>query len=223
MTVLEDFNNLTSEVRVGINTRSSLEEKISNLRELSNENMRKVQVLTGAKQLLSVVSEEALDNTVTYITSIVNKVLNDMFEGTGNTYSIKLTKELYRKRYTHVNLNLYEDGNERDFKISTGMGIRQVISFLYVMCLIEESGRRKFVVLDEVLSNLNPEAAECVGAIIKIFAKGSEVNGGFQFFMIDHGNFDENSVLDPYIQRINIRKIDKVSTVVSGNYSDEDE
>ena len=67
-------------------------------------------------------------------------------------------------------------------------------------------------VSSEVLSNLNYDAAEAVGVIIKIF-----VDNGFQILMIDHGNYDEESVLDPYIQRVRIQKIDKVSQVVDSD------
>lgn len=216
MSNISDLEELSNTVRAGANTRVELLSKAARLHEDADKAIDQVAVLEGAKQLLATVSDEALNNTVTYITSIVNKVLNDMFEGTGNEYKINLSKVLYRSRYTHVKLELFEDGNLRDFHISSGMGIRQVISFLYVICLIEESGRRKFLVLDEVLSNLSHDSAEAVGELIKIFA-----DGGFQFVMIDHGNYGHDSILDPYIQRVHIQKVNKVSTVVDTDYEND--
>lgn len=212
MSNIDVLQRLSGQVRAGVVTRNKLQDKVISLNKDIIDNNKKIETMVRAKQLLSVVSDDTLNATVEYITSVINKVLADIFENTGNQYTIQLHKELYRGRYTHVTLELYEDGFRRDFKISSGMGIRQVISFLYTICLIEESGKRKFIILDEVLSNLNHEAAEAVGIIIKIF-----VENGFQILMIDHGNYNSDSLLDSYIQRVHIQKIDKVSTVVSSD------
>ena len=65
--------------------------------------------------------------------------------------------------------------------IQSGTGLRQIVSVLYVICLIEVRKGRRLLLLDERLSGLHSEAKRILSEIIKIFAEG-----GFQFIFVEY-------------------------------------
>ena len=65
--------------------------------------------------------------------------------------------------------------------IQSGTGLRQIISVLFVICLIEVRKGRSLLILDERLSGLHKEAKRILSEIIKIFAEG-----GFQFIFVEY-------------------------------------
>ena len=65
--------------------------------------------------------------------------------------------------------------------IQSGTGLRQIVSVLFVICLIEVRKGRRLLILDERLSGLHSEAKRILSEIIKIFSEG-----GFQFIFVEY-------------------------------------
>ena len=68
-----------------------------------------------------------------------------------------------------------------DLSIQSGAGLREVISFMFTICLIEIKKGRRIFISDEKLAGLHKEAKKIVSEIIKIFAEG-----GFQFVLVEY-------------------------------------
>ena len=86
--------------------------------------------------------------------------------------------------YPQLNFVLQNpDGMKRNLKTQEGDGLGQIISLLATMCLLYISGGRRFMLLDEVLNGLHPDALELIDEILTVF----EDRLGFQFLMINHG------------------------------------
>lgn len=201
-----------TKIHMGIETHSRLNKQAEEYDELRSELAVKIGNLTQAKTLLISVADKNIEDMLTYVSTVINKVLFEMFKDTGSGYEVSVGKTMYRNRYAQMNIKIVEQpsGMERDLKLQNGEGIRQVVSFLYTICLIELSGCRKMLVMDEVLNGLNKDAAIVVGQIMRVFTEG-----GFQFFMVDHGNFQVGSDMDDIIQHIEITKVSGVSQVIA--------
>ena len=137
--------------------------------------------LLDAQRLLSTVSDNNTDATLSYVSGIINKVLADIFPNSEKR--IYLEKKLFAGTKPHIVVRL-DSGNMKsvDMMIQSGIGLCQIISVLFVICLIEVRKGRRLVILDERFNGLHPEAKKIIGEIIKIFAEG-----GFQFFMVEYG------------------------------------
>lgn len=167
-------------------------------------------VMVEAQQLLATVSDSNTTAVLDYITGIVNKALSEIFPH--DSRRIFLEKKMHNNQYAHINIKLSGTGGKtRDLTLQSGTGLRQVISFLFVLSTIEIRKGRRFMVMDEILSGLHPEAKRIVMEIMQIFAEE-----GFQFMMVEYG---VNNVGRIYI----VEKPDKISTVtpLDGAYNNE--
>lgn len=207
-------------LRQGIRTKEVLHKKEINLRKDIAEDAERAEVMDQAQQLLGAVSDSTVGKMLDYVTGVINKVLADMFKDTGSGYELTIEKSIYRNKYVHLSVNIveYPAGVERDLRIQNGEGIQQVISFLYVLCLIEVNSKRKILFMDELLNGLHKDAAEVIAEIIEVFTKG-----GYQFIMVDHNNFGTTSLLNPLIERLEVKKLDGVSTITEQELKDESE
>ena len=137
--------------------------------------------MIDAQKLLSVISDENTAKTLDFVTSMVNKVLSEMFAV--DTPRITLTKKLYAGSKPHINVELIDGkGNTLDMALQAGAGISQVVSFMFAICLIEIRKGRRLLILDERLNGLHFEAKRVLSEVIKIFAAG-----GFQFMFVEYG------------------------------------
>ena len=137
--------------------------------------------MLDAQKLLSAISDENTEKTLDYITSMVNKVLSEMF--VSDTPKIRLTKKLYGGSKPHINVELVDgSGNTLDMALQSGAGISQVVSFMYAICLIEIRKGRRLLILDERLNGLHKAAKDILSEVIKIFSRG-----GFQFIFVEYG------------------------------------
>lgn len=162
-----------------------------------------------AQKLLSAVSDENTYKTLDFITGLVNKVLSELFPNGAS--SIKLTKKLFAGSRPHVVLEIYdEEGYVLNTSEQCGDGLKQVISFMYVLCLIEIRKCRRVVILDEKLNGLHRAAKDAIANIIKLFVKG-----GYQFIFVEYS-------LDRLGKLYNVEKRGKVAKVVpiNGEYED---
>ena len=166
--------------------------------------------MLDAQKLLSAVSEENTEQTLSFITGMVNKVLSEIFPN--STRRIILKKKLYAGSKPHINVLLVNGlGDELDLDLQEGDGIKQIISVMYVICLIEIRKGRRLLILDERLNGLHAKAKQVLAEIIKIFAEG-----GFQFIFVE---YSLNSIGKIY--NIETRGDSSTPVYVEGNYSDD--
>lgn len=138
-------------------------------------------VMLEAQQLLSSVSDKNTTAVLDYITGIINKTLGELFPF--DSRRIYLEKTLYQGQYAHINLKLTgSNGKTRDILLQSGTGIGQVISFLFVLCIIEIRKGRKLLLADELLNGLHPKAKKIVMNILSIFAEE-----GYQLAFVEYG------------------------------------
>ena len=138
-------------------------------------------VMLEAQQLLATVSDQTATAVLDYVTSIVNKTLGELFPH--DSRKVHLERVLYRGQHAHIYIKLSGTGGRtRDLELQTGTGLRQVISFLFVLSLLEIRKGRRLLIMDEILSGLHPEAKRIIMEIITMFA-----DDGFQFVMVEYG------------------------------------
>lgn len=149
------------------------------IKQLSESQTLYVRML-NAQKLLSTVSDDNAEQTLTFITGMVNKVLAEIFPT--DVRRINLQKKLYAGSKPHINVELVNGkGNVLDISVQEGAGISQIISIMYVICLIEIRKGRRLLILDERLNGLHKEAKKVLAEIIKIFSEG-----GFQFIFVEY-------------------------------------
>ena len=137
--------------------------------------------LIEAQRLLSTISEENTVRTLDYITGVINNALAEIFQGEGR--QVSLDKELYRGRYAHIKVHLTTStGAQRNLDLQTGSGVKEVISFLFTVCLIAVRGGRRFLIMDELLSGLHSDAKVVIAELMGVFTEE-----GFQFLMVEYG------------------------------------
>lgn len=155
--------------------------------KLNDMNIQYVNMVE-AQQLLTTVSDANTTAVLDYITGIINKTLGELFPH--DSRRIYLEKTMYQGQYAHINIKLTgTNGKTRDLTLQSGTGLRQVISFLFVLSLIEIRKGRRLLIADELLSGLHPEAKRITTDIIKIFAEE-----GFQFAFVEYGVNDLGKV-----------------------------
>lgn len=133
-----------------------------------------------AQNLLGTVADEKANAVLDYVTGILNKTLSEIFPG--DAREIALERKMHGGKHPHITVVLRTgDGVVRDMVTQSGTGLRQIVSFLYRLCLIEVTGSRKLVIIDELLSGVHKDAIVVIEDLIKIFAAG-----GFQFVIVDY-------------------------------------
>lgn len=185
--------------------------KLNALAEEVKEKNNQYSVMIEAQQLLGAVSEENTSFVLDYITSVINKTLGEMFPF--DKRSVFLEKKLHAGKYTHINVKLTNgEGIVRDLVLQSGTGLRQVISFLFLICLIELRKSRSLFLMDEILNGLHPTAKRVVQDIMTIFAEE-----GFQFIFVEHsgmGNFGRRYLIEK-------PDAEATATLLEGTYKDE--
>lgn len=136
--------------------------------------------LLSAQKLLSTVSDDNTESTLLFVSGVINKALAEIFKG--DTRRIFLSKKVYGGCRPHIVVEMENGKGEKlDMSIQSGTGLRQIISVLFVICLIEVRKGRRLLILDERLSGLHFEAKRIFSEIINIFSEG-----GFQFIFVEY-------------------------------------
>lgn len=182
------YTQLLDRARYGLERKEALDKDyvkvVNDLAEASKDYYNLLEV----QRLLSRISEENTVKTLDFITGVINKTLKEIFQGSSR--HVYLEKKLHAGRYAHIVVQLEdEQGNHRDLDLQTGSGVKEVISFLFLVCLVAVRGGRKFVVMDELLSGLHRDAKKVVADLMKIFAEE-----GFQFLMVEYGLNDVGKI-----------------------------
>lgn len=137
--------------------------------------------LQDAQQVLTTVSEENTTAVLDFITEVINRTLGEIFKG--DRREIKLKKSVRSGKYVHITVDLVtSEGISRSLTLQSGTGLRQIVSFLYILSLIEVRKDRRLVMMDEILSGLHSQAKAVITEIISLFA-----DSGFQFIMVEYG------------------------------------
>lgn len=174
-----------------------------------NSNVQQLLDITAAQQLLSTISDENTMETLDFVTGVINRTLAEMFPS--DVRSISLEKKLHAGKYPHVNVQLVDgNGSKRDLVVQSGTGLRQVISFLYVVCLIQLTGGRKVLIMDEILSGLHPDAKRIVAEVLEVLSQD------MQFLMVEYGLNETGKIY-------NVEKRGKVARVreITGEYTNQ--
>lgn len=146
------------------------------------------EVMLEAQQLLSAVSSDNTTVVLDYLCGVINKALLSIFPSGGKR--VTLEKTLYRNQYPHIYLKLKnKEGIERHIQLQEGSGVRKVVSFMFVLALIELRKERRLLLADELLGGLHQESKEVVQEIVSIFAEE-----GFQFVFVEYGLWDKGKL-----------------------------
>ena len=176
----EFYSGVIGSLKRDIANKKNLTKKKESLLQTLKENQSLYVKMLNAQKLLSAVSDENTEQTLSFITGMVNKVLAEMFPNSPKR--IQLKKKLFAGSKPHINVILVNDeGIELELDLQEGDGIKQVISIMYVICLIEIRKGRRLLILDERLNGLHSRAKKVLAEILKIFAEG-----GFQFIFIEY-------------------------------------
>ena len=189
--------------------RDELSNRVSKLsKDIASMQSDFVRML-NAQKILSTVSDDNTRKTLEFITGMVNKVLAEMFGDEG--YYIKMTPKLYQGCKPHLIVELFDSkGHSLDISVQSGDGIKQVVSFMYAICLIEIRKARRFIILDERLNGLHKSAKKCIAKIMEIFVKG-----GFQFMIVEYSLNDIGKIYN--VER---RNGESKILQVEGDYDD---
>ena len=175
------YASIIGEVNGKIRQRNDLEKKLTYLTNKLADSQSEYVKLIDAQKLLSTVSDDNTTKTLGFITQMVNKTLQEVFNG---RYRIELHPQLYAGSRTHIKIRLIDEMRGmvyKDMSLQTGYGISQVISFMYSLCLIEIRKGRQLLIIDERLNGLHAEAKRVISEIIKIFS-----SEGFQFIIVEY-------------------------------------
>lgn len=161
--------------------RNELEEKVEKLSTVLNKYRQDYIDMVDAQRLLATISDENTEATLRFITGVVNKALAEIFPS--DTRKITLKKRLFAGTKPHIVVELTNGkGEVLDLSLQSGTGLNQVVSGLFLICLVEVRKGRRLVIFDEKFSGLHKEAKAILSEIIKIFAEG-----GFQFIFVEYG------------------------------------
>ena len=177
-----------------------LKVKVEQLQKRLDEEHNEYVVMLEAQRLLATVSDKNTQAVLGYMTGVINKALSELFPQ--DRRRIYLERTMHAGQYAHINIKLTGTGGRpRDLTLQSGTGLRQIISFLFVLSLIEIRKGRRIILMDEILSGLHPKAKSVVVAIMKIFAEE-----GFQFVMVEYG-------IDSFGRIYLVEKPNEVATV----------
>lgn len=174
------YSDILASLNRDLRDKNKLEKRVEEGRkELAKAQQDYVNLL-NAQKLLSTVSDDNTEATLLFVSGVINKALAEIFKS--DTRRIYLSRKLYGGSKPHIVVELENGKGEKlDMSIQSGTGLRQIVSVLFVICLIEIRKGRRLLILDERLSGLHSEAKRILSEIINIFAEG-----GFQFIFVEY-------------------------------------
>lgn len=183
-----------------LDLREELEVKVKNLSEKLDSLRQDYIDMVDAQRILATIADDNTEATLSFITGVVNKTLSEIFRS--DTRKITLKKKLFAGTRPHIVVELTNGrGEVLDLSLQSGTGLKQVVSGLFLICLVEVRKARRIVIFDEKFSGLHKEAKRVLSEIIKIFAEG-----GFQFIFVEYGMNDIGKIY-------NVEKIGEESKV----------
>lgn len=182
---MEALKNVVFSVGQDLQRKERLQSRAEKLTQELESATVQLDVQLEAQKLLGTVADEQANRTLDYVTGIINKALAEVFPN--ESKRIKLERRMLGGKHPQIDVVLLTDeGKARDLVTQSGTGLRQIVSFLYRLCLLEITGARKLIMMDELLSGVHKDAAVILEDMIRIFAKG-----GFQFIIVDYALAEE--------------------------------
>ena len=204
------YSTVIGSLRKDLDNKKNLLKKREHLLNSLKESQSTYVRMINAQKLLSSVSDDNTEQTLSFITGMVNKVLAEIFPN--SVRRIQLNKKLYAGSKPHINVVLVNGkGIELELDLQEGDGIKQIVSIMYVICLIEIRKGRRLLILDERLNGLHARAKKVLAEILKIFSEG-----GFQFIFVEYSLNDLGKIYN-----IENRNGKSVPVFVEGGYSDD--
>ncbi|MGV3076397.1 hypothetical protein ACEE21_15060 [Clostridium baratii] len=174
------YSDVLASLNRDLKDKIKLEKRVAERKKELQKAQQDYVNLMNAQKLLSTVSDDNTEATLLFVSGVINKALAEIFKG--DTRRIYLSRKLYGGTKPHIVVELENGKGEKlDMSIQSGTGLRQIISVLFVICLIEVRKGRRLLILDERLSGLHSEAKRILSEIISIFAEG-----GFQFVFVEY-------------------------------------
>ncbi len=207
---MSEYTQRIMEIESEYKQAELLKAKVDKMMADFDEKSNAYVVMLEAQQLLTTVSDTNTTAVLDYITGIINKTLGELFPH--DSRRVHLEKKIYRGQYAHINMQLTgTNGVVRDITLQAGTGLRQVVSFLFVLTMIEIRKGRRILLMDELLSGLHPVAKRITMDIVQIFSEE-----GFQFVFVEYGVDDVGRV---YL----VEKPNEVATItpLDGKYNNE--
>ncbi len=207
---MSEYTQKIMEIESEYKQAKLLKAKVDKMVAEYDEKSNNYVVMLEAQQLLTSVSDTNTTAVLDYITGIINKTLGELFPH--DSRRIHLEKTMYRGQHAHIKMQLTgTNGVVRDITLQAGTGLRQVVSFLFVLTLIEIRKGRRLLLMDELLSGLHPVAKRITMDIVQIFAEE-----GFQFVFVEYGVDDVGRV---YL----VEKPNEIATItpLDGKYNNE--
>ena len=177
---MSEFTSVIAEYRQQYNQAERVKKELDSLVERLGEMNEQYAVMLEAQQLLATISDSNTNAVLDYVTGVINKALSEIFPY--DERRIYLDRTLYRDTYAHIKVKLIAGGVERNMELQSGNGLRQIVSFLFVVSLIEIRKGRRILIMDELLNGLHTESKRIITDIMQIFAEE-----GFQFVGVEYG------------------------------------
>lgn len=178
---INEIDKLEVEQKAILNSKKILEETILNLIKENEKNEEALDIAKNAIKILRAVSDKTVKKAYKYLEESLNLALSRMFIHT--TRRIKLQESTRGGKYPQLEIQIMvSNGKTRSLKSDSGHGLAQIVSILSILCLIVLTGRRRVLVMDEVLSGLSVQNRKIIDSILWTF---TEI--GFQFIINEHG------------------------------------
>lgn len=181
---MSEYSKQVSSLRAKYDRKIDLKRRMDELILQIEEENEEFCSMLEALEYIGAVSDANTNKILDFITGVINNALSKLFPYSRRI--IKLERSLYRNAYTHINVILMTgDGKRRNLGSQSGKGLRQIISFLFRVALIEIRKERKILIMDELLSGLHSSAKAIIEDIMNMF-----VAEGFQFIAVEYGMND---------------------------------
>lgn len=188
--MLDRYNQVKSKIseqdaqikRLGIQLETALEQVLDYQNKI--QEYEELELLyTQVSQLYSAITRERTTEVKQMLEDVLNSALARI--PMDAEYEAVLQGPDYTKANSTVEIKLVDknSGKERTPLIGTGTMVAQLISFLMTAIVIKFSGKRRVMVLDEVLSGFyDQDSIRMFGEILVALSE----NEGFQFILVEH-------------------------------------
>lgn len=177
--LIESANKVLAHQDVNKSNYDRLVSELNTLNETLERLDKESDLYQRAGTLIGTATERTITKTLNVITGVINKALAILFPK--DPRSIRIEHVMYRDTYPHFNVILETGIEKRARKFTqSGRGVRQLISFLFLVTIIDARKARPILITDELLSGLHPQAKSFVRDIIK------SLSGRFQFIMAEY-------------------------------------
>jgi len=178
---INDVSAIEIRQEANIQKKHQLEKSIQRLLEDNKILMEQIDLYQNAIVILREVSDETVRKSYEFITENINNALERIFEKSQR--KIRLHEYTRAGQYPQLEIILtVEGGKTRSLKSDSGHGLMQIVSLLFILCLIVITGSRRLLIIDEVLSGLSDRSREIISEIFWTFTQI-----GFQFIISEHG------------------------------------